>query len=58
MKRRLQDLIDEIFIDEKSTLENDMNKCYDEIKKWEVKNKEPVNFDVVMINKLNSLEME
>lgn len=58
MKRQLQDLIDDIFIDEKSTLENDMDKCHKEIKRWQAQNKEPVNIDVLIINKLNSLEIE
>ena len=58
MKRKLQDLIDHIFTDEKSTLDDDMKKCYDEIKRWESRNKEPVNFDVIIINKLNTLLME
>ena len=58
MKRKLQDLIDNIFGEEKHALEDDMEKCNKEIKRWELQNKEPVNFDVVIINKLNNLEME
>ena len=55
MKRKLQDLIDHIFTDEKSALDDDLKRCYDDIKRWESRNKEPVNFDVIIINKLNNL---
>lgn len=35
-----------------------MLRCYDEIRRWEAQNKEPVNLDVVMANKIYNLEEE
>lgn len=58
MKRKLLDLIDNIYNEEKEQLSTDMDKCNEEMKRWEQKSEEPVNFDVVLLKRLQEMEQD
>ena len=48
MKRRLQELIDNIHTKEQRDLEEDISKVYLLLKEWQKEDYEPVSFDVVI----------
>ena len=58
MKRKLLDLIDYIHSTEQQQIENEMEQVQGEMKKWQRSEYEPVNFDVVIVNKISQIEKE
>lgn len=48
MKRKMQDLVDNVYNEEREALASDLDKCQDELRRWEKKGEEPVNFDVMI----------
>lgn len=58
MKRKLLDLVDGVHKEEREALDGDLDKCRGEMRRWEKKCQEPVNFDVFVINRLTQIEKE
>lgn len=58
IKRKLLDAVDSIHREEQDALEVDLEKCKCEMRRWEKRAQEPVNFDVFVINRLAQIEKE
>jgi hypothetical protein len=52
MKRKLLDLVDNIHKEEADELETDLNKVTPEMREWQKKCEEPVNFEVFVVSKI------
>ena len=56
MKRKLLDLVDNIHKDEMDELETDLKKVSTDMREWQKKCEEPVNFEVFVVSKLQQIE--
>lgn len=56
MKRRLLELIDNIHTEEQQELSIEINKIADLMREWQKEQYEPINFDVVIVQKLQQIE--
>ena len=52
MKRKLLDLVDSIHKEEMEELETDLKKVGPDMKEWQKKCEEPVNFEVFVVSKI------
>jgi formate dehydrogenase maturation protein FdhE len=52
MKRKLLDLVDNIHKQEMEELEEDLKKVSTDMKEWQRKCEEPVNFEVFVVSKI------
>ena len=52
MKRKLQDLIDDLHINELEELETMLDQIHPEIKEFTKRQEEPVHLDVFLVNQL------
>ena len=52
MKRKLLDLVDNIHKEEQDELETDLKKVSVDMREWQKKCEEPVNFEVFVVSKI------
>jgi hypothetical protein len=52
MKRKLLDLVDNIHKEEQDELESDLKKVSFDMREWQKKCEEPVNFEVFVVSKI------
>ena len=56
MKRKMIDLIDMIHREEQTELEDELHQVGPEMREWQKKCQEPVNFEVFVFSKMQQIE--
>lgn len=56
MKRKLFDFVDLVHKEEQEDLDVKLEKCQNDLVKWEKKGQEPYNFDVYVLNRMHDIE--
>lgn len=56
MKRKLLDFIDKVHKEEQEVLDQQLEKCQRDLAKWTASGKEPYNFEVYLLNRMQEIE--